>query len=141
MDIRLARVGFCIDWGKPVCKGGPAMAIRLNPDQSDPESDLETQLLAIGALVAGNLMSGALLLNSFSPEIEAVKCYFESASALSATGLSTGATTTLWDVWGKLLLIVFMFAGRVGPLTIILFFSVREKHYKLRYPEEQVIVG
>ena len=84
---------------------------------------------------------GALLLNSFSPEIEAVKCYFESASALSATGLSTGATTTLWDVWGKLLLIVFMFAGRVGPLTIILFFSVREKHYKLRYPEEQVIVG
>ena len=39
------------------------MAIRLNPDQSDPESDLETQLLAIGALVAGNLMSGALLLN------------------------------------------------------------------------------
>ena len=39
------------------------MAIRLNPDLSDPESDLETQLLAIGALVAGNLMSGALLLN------------------------------------------------------------------------------
>ena len=39
------------------------MAIRLNPMGSDPESDLETQLLAIGALVAGNLMSGALLLN------------------------------------------------------------------------------
>ena len=39
------------------------MAIRLNPNLSDPESDLETQLLAIGTLVAGNLMSGALLLN------------------------------------------------------------------------------
>lgn len=39
------------------------MAIRLNPHRSDGESDLETQLLAIGALIAGNVMSGALLLN------------------------------------------------------------------------------
>ena len=39
------------------------MPIRLNPDLSDPESDLETQLLAMGAIVAGNLMTVALLRN------------------------------------------------------------------------------
>lgn len=39
------------------------MAIRLNPDHSDPESDLETQLLAMGAIIAGNLLSVALLQN------------------------------------------------------------------------------
>ena len=38
------------------------MPIRLNPNQSDPESDLETQLLAMGAIIAGNLLSVALLL-------------------------------------------------------------------------------
>ena len=39
------------------------MPIRLNPDLSDPESDLETQLLAMGAILAGNLMTVALLRN------------------------------------------------------------------------------
>ena len=39
------------------------MPIRLNPNQSDPESDLETQLLAMGAIIAGNLLSVALLQN------------------------------------------------------------------------------
>lgn len=37
------------------------MPIRLNPNLSDPESDLETQLFAMGAIVAGNLLSVALL--------------------------------------------------------------------------------
>ncbi len=37
------------------------MPIRLNPDLSDPESDLETQLLAMGAILVGNLMTVALL--------------------------------------------------------------------------------
>ena len=32
------------------------MAIRLNPDHSDPESDLETQMFAMGAIIAGNLL-------------------------------------------------------------------------------------
>ena len=39
------------------------MPIRLNPDRSDPESDLETQLFAMGAIIAGNLLSVALLQN------------------------------------------------------------------------------
>ena len=39
------------------------MPIRLNPDHSDPESDLETQLFAMGAIIAGNLLSVALLQN------------------------------------------------------------------------------
>jgi len=39
------------------------MPIRLNPAHSDPESDLETQLLAMGAIIAGNLLSVALLQN------------------------------------------------------------------------------
>ena len=39
------------------------MPIRLNPDHSDPESDLETQMFAMGAIIAGNLLSVALLQN------------------------------------------------------------------------------
>ena len=39
------------------------MPILLNPYLSDPESDLETQLFAMGAIIAGNLLSVALLQN------------------------------------------------------------------------------
>ena len=46
------------------------MPIRLNPDLSDPESDLETQLLAMGAIVAGNLMTVALLRNKLRRQRE-----------------------------------------------------------------------
>lgn len=37
------------------------MAIRLFPQHSDPESDLETQIAVMGALIAGNLLSIAVL--------------------------------------------------------------------------------
>ena len=40
-----------------------------------------------------------------------------------------------------MLIALFMFIGRVGPLSIIMFFVGREKPGHLRYPEERVIVG
>lgn len=45
------------------------MPIRLNPDRSDPESDLETQLLAMGAIIAGNVMSVLLLQNKLHRQL------------------------------------------------------------------------
>ena len=85
--------------------------------------------------------AGALGLNSFAPDVDSLKCFFEATSALSTTGLSTGTTTMDWEMPCKLFITLFMFAGRVGPLTILLFFAGREKQNKLRFPEEQIIVG
>lgn len=45
-------------------------------------------------------------------------CLFETASAIGTVGLSLGATQSL-GVWSKLILILLMFFGRVGGLTII----------------------
>lgn len=84
--------------------------------------------------------AGAVLLKSFS-SISSSSCFFEAASALSATGLSTGETTMMWNPVCKLFLIFFMFIGRLGPVTILLFFVGKEKKESLRYPEERVIVG
>lgn len=105
--------------------------------------DLRTVLRAFTVMVLFILLSwaGTVILKSLTPNLEATKCFFESASALSATGLSTGKTTMLWGNGAKLLLILFMFAGRLGPVTIILFFVGKEKKECLRYPEERVIVG
>ena len=68
------------------------------------------------------------------------KYLFESISALTTTGLSYGVSAGL-DLYGKIVLVLLMFLGRVGPFTILLFFVGREKPGHLQYPSERVIIG
>ena len=65
---------------------------------------------------------------------------FEVVSALGTVGLSIGATPRLDEV-GKIVIMVCMFAGRVGPLTLFLLLSERRREPKWAYPEEKVTVG
>lgn len=105
--------------------------------------ELRTVLRAFTVMVLFVLLTwiGTVILKSLTPDLDTTRCCFEAASALSATGLSTGNTTIMWNIPCKLVLILFMFAGRLGPLTILLFFVGKEKKEGLRYPEERVIVG
>lgn len=65
---------------------------------------------------------------------------FEVVSAICTVGLSTGVTPLLTDA-GKLIIILAMLIGRLGPLTLLaaLTFNLRTVRYD--YPEEVVIVG
>jgi trk system potassium uptake protein len=65
---------------------------------------------------------------------------FEAVSAFGTVGLSTGITAQV-GVAGQLLLVLLMFVGRTGPLTLgsALALKNRPRHYEL--PEEKMIVG
>lgn len=65
---------------------------------------------------------------------------FEVFSALGTVGLSTGITAKLSSL-GKLIIMVLMFTGRVGPLTLVFALTQRKTEAKIGYPEEKVIVG
>lgn len=67
---------------------------------------------------------------------------FESVSAFATVGLSSGITPTL-STPSKLFMVVTMFAGRVGPLTLALAFSRRynRSRIKHKYPEGKIMVG
>ncbi|HNR39096.1 MAG TPA: potassium transporter TrkG [Acidobacteriota bacterium] len=65
---------------------------------------------------------------------------FEITSAFGTVGLSTGITASL-SVFGKLMLCVVMFIGRIGPLTIAHAVGRRYGQGKFRYPEERVMIG
>jgi trk system potassium uptake protein TrkH len=41
----------------------------------------------------------------------------------------------------KMLIMLFMFIGRIGPFTIFLFLLDREKVSRISYPEERIIIG
>lgn len=66
--------------------------------------------------------------------------FFEVVSALGTVGLSMGATAQL-DGVGKAVIIVAMFMGRVGPLTLFMFLSSRRRGEVWQRPVEEVDVG
>jgi trk system potassium uptake protein TrkH len=65
---------------------------------------------------------------------------FEAMSALGNTGMSMGITSQL-TFTGKLMLIITMFIGRVGPLTAGLFLVGRQKPALYEYAAEDIFVG
>ncbi len=67
-------------------------------------------------------------------------CLFETASAIGTVGLTLGITPSLGTI-SHLILIILMFVGRVGGLTLIFSASSAAHKSLSRYPQEQVNVG
>ena len=65
---------------------------------------------------------------------------FETVSALGNTGLPTGITASLSSI-GKIVLIVTMFIGRVGPLTLGFALAGRQKPLPYSYAREDIFIG
>jgi len=69
-----------------------------------------------------------------------VEYIFEAVSAFGTVGLSMGVTPKMNDVQ-KLAIILMMFAGRVGPLTLAFSLSRGGGEKRITYAEEGVMVG
>ncbi|OIO37909.1 MAG: hypothetical protein AUJ75_03485 [Candidatus Omnitrophica bacterium CG1_02_49_10] len=69
-----------------------------------------------------------------------IRILFEVVSAFGTVGLSTGITPDL-TLWGKALIIVTMYVGRIGPLTLALTLIRGGREAAYKYPEERVMVG
>ena len=90
------------------------------------------------------LVSGACLALMISEDIGFLGALFEVTSAFGTVGLSLGpgyGLATEASPFGKLLLAAIMFAGRVGPITVVLALSERTKPRKYTYPEEEIAIG
>jgi trk system potassium uptake protein len=69
-----------------------------------------------------------------------VEIVFEAVSAFGTVGLSLGVTSALAPV-AKVVLIVLMFVGRLGPLALMDYFAHRPVGPSVRYAEEELMVG
>jgi len=65
---------------------------------------------------------------------------FEVVSAFSNTGYSMGTTADL-SSFGRLVIGLTMFWGRLGPLTLVVLLAQRERPTYARYPSEQIVMG
>jgi len=95
-----------------------------------------TSLVVLSATIIFIVLFFLLLLEPFSFE----DLMFEAVSAFGTAGLSTGITPML-STLGKLLIILLMYVGRIGPLTLIYAFAVRQGTVNLSYAEEKIAIG
>ena len=69
------------------------------------------------------------------------RLFFEALSAITTTGLSIGDTTARLTPAGRIVIMVGMFLGRLGALTVVLMIGSRESKRHVRYPSEEIVVG
>jgi trk system potassium uptake protein TrkH len=85
--------------------------------------------------------AGILVMMRLEPDKSFLSLFFEVVSAFGTVGLSLGITPFL-TILGKLVLVVIMFIGRVGPLTLVLAVGSRVVlPSKVEYPEGKVLIG
>ncbi|MEU3280257.1 TrkH family potassium uptake protein [Streptomyces antibioticus] len=95
---------------------------------------LTVALLAVGLVIGATL---ALLTVSSAP-FEGV--LFEAVSAFGTVGLSTGITADFPDS-GRFVLVLLMFVGRLGPVTLVSALALRERTRRYQLPEERPVIG
>lgn len=99
------------------------------------------QRQAITVLVLGSAMVvlGTIVILRMT-ELPTDKVIFEVISAFGTVGLSTGITAELPPA-GQLMLVLLMYVGRVGTITLATSLALGERRMPYRYPEEHPIVG
>lgn len=87
-----------------------------------------------------NMIIVVTLLLVITEKADFLTVFFETVSAFGTVGLSMGLTTELTP-YGKVLIIMTMFFGRLGPLTVAFALAQRRRRRMYRLPEETIIVG
>lgn len=98
--------------------------------------------LAITMLAAALVITVTTIILAIEQKDIFINVLYEVTSAFGTVGLTTGITPTLHSM-SKILLILTMFLGRVGPLSFAIALSLRatKKNADTIYPEGKVVVG
>lgn len=91
-------------------------------------------LLAVGLVITATMF--LMLTTDFGLD----RILFEVISAFSTVGLSTGITAAIPPA-GQVVLILVMFAGRLGPVTLASALALRSKPLYYEYPKERPLIG
>ncbi len=103
----------------------------------------ESALRRANTVVVINLtlvLVSSLVISATKPVLPLGDVVFETVSALSTVGLSTGITGSL-GIIGQLMLILLMYTGRVGSISLALLFMQHRMPVSIQKPTEKIIIG
>ena len=116
-------------------RGDPDVEVgRRRVPATNQRQALAIALLGIGLVAVATFLMEALTDFGFD------QVAFEVISAFATVGLSTGITADLPPA-ALVLLVLLMFVGRIGPLTLASGLALRERARRHQLPEERTIVG
>ncbi len=96
-------------------------------------------VIILSAAFLLNISEGGLVPHPQSRDLE-LKILFETVSAFATVGLSLGLTAKLSAI-GKIIIILLMFTGRLGPIIIIAAIQSYRQKELYRWPEERLLIG
>ena len=87
------------------------------------------------------LYSCVFLLCITDPQAPLLYTLFETISAMCTVGVTANLTPTL-SMFGQIIIMLLMFIGRIGPLTVLLSFSNRNKQSSsIKYAKAPLLIG
>ncbi|VEU82020.1 TrkH family potassium uptake protein [Acholeplasma hippikon] len=110
-------------------------------DKREISMDSRYKAFTLTMLAMSLIVVGAIVILTFD-DLSLSSVMVEAVSAFANVGLSQGLTPDLHSI-SKIALCILMFAGRVGPLTLISIFNKKWKrpHSSVEYLEEKIIIG
>ena len=95
-----------------------------------------------GAIISVYMMAVIISLAAIcaTENLPVADVLFEVASAAGTAGLTVGITTSLSAV-SHIILMLLMFGGRIGGLSLIFAFAERRERAKLTRPSEKILIG
>ena len=102
--------------------------------------ELRDQSFAIFTMGTIWVVTAAITLSAIDGEVHQLGAVlFETVSAFGTVGMGIGITLE-WNTWGKLILVLTMFVGRVGIMTFMLSL-LTQKDSVIKYPSEDIMIG
>ncbi|HDJ23370.1 MAG TPA: hypothetical protein ENF17_05745 [Candidatus Aminicenantes bacterium] len=103
-------------------------------------SEVITRAFTLVTLAIFFISGAGFLLFLVQPHLSMDQALFEVFSAFGTVGLSLGGTASL-NTGGKIIIIITMFVGRIGLLTLLYALSREKAFGKFTYVEESVMIG
>lgn len=104
-------------------------------------SSLMKHAFMILTLYISIVFMATLVLTVSEPSVSLMALLFEAFSAIATVGLSTGITPNL-SVLGTIVIMLLMFVGRLGPLSLYMAFHKEQKaSNQVEYPDANIIIG
>ena len=137
--IKVTTLAVLIYTLRAMCRGEHETTISRRVVSFDTVRESIVIVMALAALAT--LVTGALFVTEKGLGTSSDALFFEALSAITTTGLSIGDTTASLSTGGRFVIMVAMFLGRLGALTVVMMIGDRETVSHVRYPNEELVVG
>ena len=112
---------------------------RVNAFRFNIDRDTLRQASSIVFIYLGMAMAAIMAVCAFDP-VSLKQAMFEVNSAIATVGLTLGITSTL-SAASRIVLIILMYAGRLGGLSFVLLFSERRSEPPIDRPAGKLLIG